>query len=39
MQFFISFIMRHWCQTKPGAIFFKIFFQFDKWLDTRGEES
>ena len=22
MQFFISFIMRLWCQTKPGAFFF-----------------
>ena len=25
MQFFISFIMRHWCQTKPGAFFLKFF--------------
>ena len=32
MQFFISFIMRLWCQTKPGAFFF---FQFDKWTDTQ----
>ena len=32
MQFFISFIMRLWCQTKPGAFFF---FQFDKWMDTQ----
>ena len=39
MQFFISFIMRHWCQTKPGAFFFcsalLFFFQFDKWTDTQ----
>ena len=39
MQFFISFIMRLWCQTKPGAFFFFcfpfFFFQFDKWMDTQ----
>lgn len=41
MQFFISFIMRLWCQTKPGAffffalLFFFFFFQFDKWMDTQ----
>ena len=42
MQFFISFIMRLWCQTKPGAFFFFLlcfafffFFQFDKWMDTQ----
>ena len=39
MQFFISFIMRLWCQTKPGAFFFVLFcfffFQFDKWTDTQ----
>ena len=39
MQFFISFIMRLWCQTKPGAFFFcsalLFFFQFDKWTDTQ----
>ena len=41
MQFFISFIMRLWCQTKPGAFFcccsalLFSFFQFNKWTDTQ----
>lgn len=47
MQFFISFIMRLWCQTKPGAFFFFFallcFFFFFSSLTNgwtlRGEES
>lgn len=47
MQFFISFIMRLWCQTKPGAFFFFLlcfaFFFFFSSLTNgwtlRGEES
>lgn len=46
MQFFISFIMRLWCQTKPGAFFFfalLCFFFFFSSLTNgwtlRGEES
>ena len=38
MQFFVSFIMRLWYQTKPRAFFFFFaifFFQFDKWMDTQ----
>ena len=44
MQFFISFIMRLWCQTKPGAFFFffaLLFFSSsltNGWT-LRGEES
>ena len=45
MQFFISFIMRLWCQTKPGAFFFfLLWFAFffssltNGWT-LRGEES
>ena len=44
MQFFISFIMRLWCQTKPGAFFFFFCFAFfsssltNGWT-LRGEES
>ena len=45
MQFFISFIMRLWCQTKPGAFFF-FFFAFFFFFPSltngwtlRGEES
>ena len=45
MQFFISFIMRLWCQTKPGAFFFfalLCFFFFSSLTNgwtLRGEES
>ena len=43
MQFFISFIMRLWCQTKPGAFFFLLSFFFFSSLTNgwtlRGEES
>ena len=45
MQFFISFIMRLWCQTKPGAFFFFCFallFFFSSLTNgwtLRGEES
>ena len=45
MQFFISFIMRLWCQTKPGAFFFFFFalLFFSSSLTNgwtlRGEES
>ena len=45
MQFFISFIMRLWCQTKPGAFFFFFFllcfafFFFPVWqMDGHSEE-
>ena len=37
MQFFISFIMRLWCQTKPGAFFF--FSSLTNGRTLRGEES
>ena len=43
MQFFISFIMRIWCQTKPGAFFVCLFAFFFSSLTNgrtlRGEES
>jgi len=45
MQFFISFIMRLWCQTKPGAFFFFFallcffFSSLTNGWTLRGEES
>ena len=43
VQFFISFIMRLWCQTKPGAFFFFALLFFFSSLTNgrilRGEES
>ena len=46
MQFFISFIMRLWCQTKPGAFFFFFLLCFAFFFSSltngwtlRGEES
>ena len=43
MQFFISFIMRLWCQTKPGTFFFFALLFFSSSLTNgwtlRGEES
>ena len=44
MQFFISFIMRLWCQTNPGTFFFffALLFFFSSLTNgwtLRGEES